>query len=103
MMPEHLQSLHAAVYRNTSHDPLWIGYWLHHYVQAEEIPWEELAQEMGISAEKLVLLCLCRTPRADCFQEDLRAVCERTGAQEEVVARILRQEQAMMHWRGQDS
>lgn len=99
MTPEQLESLHAAVYRNTSQDPMWLGYWIKHYVDSEETAWPDVAQEMGISGDNLALLCLCRTPRPDHFQEDLRVVCERTGAREEVVARIIRQEQAMMHWR----
>jgi hypothetical protein len=99
MTPEQLNSLHAAVFRNTGQDPIWLGYWLKRFVEAEDIAWSGLAQEMGVSRDNLVLLCLCRTPRADHFQEDLRVVCERTGAREEVVARIIRQEQAMMHWR----
>src|SRR5207249_824239 len=99
MTPEQFEDLRAAVYRNTGQDPKWLGYWLKHFVESEELPWPDLAQELGISSDQLVLLCLCRTPRADHFQEDLRVVCERTGAKEEVVARIIRQEQAMMRWR----
>jgi hypothetical protein len=99
MTPEQLESLHAAVYRKTGQDPAWIGYWFKNFLESEEIAWAELAHELGTSEENLVLLCLCRTPRSDHFQEDLRVVCERTGAKEEVVARIIRQEQAMMHWR----
>jgi hypothetical protein len=99
MTPEELEGLHAAVYRNTGQDPMWLGYWLNHFVEYEELAWPDLAQELGISSDQMVLLCLCRTPRADHFQEDLRVVCERTGAREEVVALIIRQEQAMMRWR----
>jgi hypothetical protein len=99
MTPEQLESLHAAVYRNTGQDPMWLGYWIKHFVESEEMAWPDVALEMEISSDNLVLLCLCRTPRPDHFQEDLRVVCERTGAKEEVVARIIRQEQAMMHWR----
>jgi hypothetical protein len=99
MTPEQQESLHAAVYRNTGQDPMWLGYWLNRYAEAERLAWPELAQELGISGDNLILLCLCRTPRAAHFQEDLHVVCERTGAKEEVVARIIRQEQAMLHWR----
>jgi len=100
MTSDQLKALHAAVYRNTGQDPTWLGYWLKHFVESEELAWSDLAQELGISDEKLVLLCLCRTPRPEHFQEDLRVACERTGANEEPVARIVRQEQAMMRWRG---
>jgi hypothetical protein len=99
MTSEQLKALHAAVYRNTGQDPMWLGYWLKQFVESEDSSWSELAQELGVSSDRLVLLCLCRTPRADHFQEDLRVVCERTGAREESVARIVRQEQAMMRWR----
>jgi len=99
MTPEQLESLHAAVYRNTGQDPVWLGYWINHFVESEEMAWDDLAQELGTSTDSLVLLCLCRTPRSDHFLEDLRVVCQRTGAKEEVVARIIRQEQAIMHWR----
>jgi hypothetical protein len=99
MNPDHLENLQTAVYRNTAQDPMWLGYWIKHFVEAEEIAWPNLAQDIGVSTENLVLLCLCRTPRPDHFQEDLRVVCDRTGAREESVSRILRQEQAMMQWR----
>lgn len=103
MTPEQLENLYAAVYRNTGQDPAWIGYWFKNFIESEETAWAELAKELGTSEENLVLLCLCRTPRSDHFQEDLRVVCERTGAKEEVVSRIIRQEQAMMHWRDNTS
>jgi hypothetical protein len=99
MTPEQLDDLHASVYRNTGEDPMWLGYWLKQFVESEEFAWSDLAQQLGTSTDKLVLLCLCRTPRPDHFQEDLRVVCERTGAREVEVARIVRQEQAMMRWR----
>ena len=98
MTPEQLESLHAAVYRNTGQDPMWVGYWIKHFVESEDMPWRDLAKELGTSSENLVLLCLCRTPRSDHFQEDLHVICKRTGANEEEVARIIRQEQAIMHW-----
>jgi hypothetical protein len=99
MTPEQLETLHAAVYRNTGQDPMWLGYWVKHFLESEEMAQPDLATELGISSDNLALLCLCRTPRPDHFQEDLRVVCDRTGAREEVLARIIRQEQAMMHWR----
>jgi hypothetical protein len=99
MTPEQLRSLHAAVYRNTANDPMWLGYWIKQFVESENMGWPELARELETSDDNLVLLCLCRTPRSDHFQEDLRVVCARTGAKEEVLARIIRQEQAMAHWR----
>jgi len=100
MTPEQLEILHAAVYRNTGQDPMWIGYWMKHFVESEGMAWPDLAQELGTSSDNVVLLCLCRTPRSDHFQEDLRVVCERTGAKEDVLARVIRQEQAIVHWRG---
>src|SRR5262245_32582546 len=103
MNPDHLESLYAAVYRNTGQDPAWLGYWFKHFVEAEEMTWTDLAPDLVIPTENIVLLCLCRTPRPDHFQEDLRVVCDRTGAREEAVSRILRQEQAMMHWREKTS
>jgi len=99
MTPEQLKHLQASVYRQTGQDPLWVGYWIKRFVESEELTLAQLAQNLGISHDKLVLLCLCRTPRSDCFQEDLRVICERTGATEEETARIIRQEQAMIRWR----
>lgn len=99
MTPEQLEHLHACVYRQTGQDPLWVGYWIKRFVESEELTLVQVAQTLGISGDNLVLLCLCRTPRSDCFQEDLRVLCERTGAKEEEIARIIRQEQAMIRWR----
>ncbi len=99
MTKEQLEGLYAAVYRNTGEDPTWLGYWLKRFIEFEDRTWPDLAQQLGISSENLVLLCLCRTPRLENFQEDLRVVCQRTGAREEVVARIVREEQAMKRWR----
>jgi hypothetical protein len=99
MTPDQLKDLHAAVYRNTGQDPMWLGYWLKQFSQSEDLSWDDVAQELGISNEELVLVCLCRTPRADHFQEDIGVVCRRTGAREDQLARIVRQEQAMARWR----
>jgi hypothetical protein len=98
--PEDQASLYAAVLRRTAEDPVWVGYWLARHLRSEGIGPEALAARLGLSIGQLALLCLCRTPRADHFAEDLRVVCGRAGAVEEVVARVLRQEQALTCWAG---
>jgi hypothetical protein len=98
MKPEDKASLLAAVFRQTGADPIWLGYWLARHGQAERLRPDQLAQLMGVSVDNLALLCLCRTPRADHFREDLRIVCERTGTREDVLAQVLRQEQTLHQW-----
>ena len=95
MKAEDRASLHAAVFRNTAQDPAWIGHWLARHQQTENLDEEQLAQKLGIAVDNLVLLCLCRSPRSDHFQEDLRVVCKRTGASEKVLAQVLKQEQTL--------
>lgn len=95
MKPEDRASLHAAVFRNTAQDAAWIGHWLARHQQTENLDEEQLAQKLGIAVDNLVLLCLCRSPRSDHFQEDLRVVCKRTGASEKVLAQVLKQEQTL--------
>jgi hypothetical protein len=98
--PEDQASLYAAVLRRTSEDPAWLGHWLARHRRTEGIGPEELAARLGLPMDRLALLCLCRTPRADHFAEDLRVVCARAGAGEEAVAGILRQEQSLARWAG---
>ncbi len=100
MTPEDQASLYAAVLRWTAEDAVWVGHWLARHLRGEGIGPEELAARLGLSMEQLALLCLCRTPRADRFAEDLRVACARAGAAEDVVARVLRQEQALARWAG---
>jgi hypothetical protein len=98
--PENQASLYAAVLRRTGEDPAWLGHWLARHLHTEGIGPEELAARLGLTRDRLALLCLCRTPRADHFAEDLRVVCARAGAAEDAVARVLRQEQALANWAG---
>lgn len=95
MTPEDRASLHAAVFRNTAKDSAWIGYWLARHQQTEDLEEEALAQKLGINVDNLILLCLCRTPRTDHFLEDLKVVCQRTGASERALAQVLKQEQVL--------
>lgn len=98
MKPDDKQALNAAVLRVSGEDPIWLGYWLKFFTKNEGIPTEELAKQLDLSIDALVLLCLCRTPRAENFQDDLKFVCQRTGAKDEVLARIIRQGQALLKW-----
>jgi hypothetical protein len=99
MTPEQHESLQASVFRNTGNDPMWLGFWIKRYVEAEALSTLDAANELGLSLDSLALFCLCWSPRPDSFQEDLTVVCKRTGAKIEAAARIIRQEQAMMRWR----
>ena len=99
MTPENLENLQSSVFRNSGHDPMWLGFWINRYVESEGVNMPGVAAELGISIDSLALFCLCRTPRPDHFQEDLTVVCGRTGAKIEIAALIIRQEQAMMRWR----
>jgi len=98
MNPEDLNSLYDAVARNTGDDPRFMGYLVRRFADSENKGWNDLAQELELSVENVVLLCLCRTPRPERFQEDLRVICARTGANQDVVARLIRQEQAIVRW-----
>jgi len=99
MTPDQLESLYASVFRNASEDPKWLGYWIVRFMHSERLPRSELAAQFGITEHALVLLCLCRTPRPEHFQEDIHVVSERTGAREEEIARMIRQENALANWR----
>jgi hypothetical protein len=98
MRSEDKASLQTAVFRQTAADPVWLGYWLARHQQTERLQAQQLADKMGVPMDNLALVCLCRTPRSDHFAEDLRVVCRRTGAREEVLAQVLRQEQALHQW-----
>jgi hypothetical protein len=103
MKPEDKHALNAAVFRATGEDPTWLGHWIDRFQQGEGIQTAEVADQLGLGVEALVLLCLCKTPRADHFQDDLTVVCQRTGANEDALARIVRQGQALSKWSGRAS
>ncbi len=99
MIPDDKASLHAAIWRNTTRDPSWLGFWLARHEQTEDIDESQLAAKLGVTIENLVMLCLCRTPREDSqFKGDLRVICQKTGASEPVLAQLLRQEQNRFTW-----
>jgi len=81
------------VFRQTARDPAWLGYWLHSHQEHEGLDAAGLAIKLGLAMDRYVLLCLCRTPRADHFREDVEAICRRTGVKEIELLRLLRQEQ----------
>jgi hypothetical protein len=103
MKPEDKQKLNAAVLRATGEDPIWLGYWIKRFEQSEGVHSAEVANQLGLGVDSLVLLCLCRLPRVEHFQDDLRIICHRTGAKEDALARIIRQEQALTKWRAPKS
>jgi hypothetical protein len=90
--------LWKSVLRQTARDDVWLGYWLRRHRRTEKLTASHLAGLLGLSGEGLVLLSLCQTPREDHFREDLQVICRRTGANEGVLARILRQEQGLARW-----
>lgn len=99
MNPNDKPGLHAAVWRNTTRDPSWVGYWLARHEQTEDIDESQLAAKLGVPMDNLILLCLCRTPRdGNLFKQDLQAICAKTGASEMVLAQLLRQEQNHMRF-----
>ncbi len=93
MNPQEKDSLQAAVFRNTAQDSTWMGFWLARHREHESLDDQQLAQQLGITVDNLVLLHLCRTPRQDQFQEDVAVICRRTGATEGELLNLLRQEQ----------
>jgi hypothetical protein len=101
MKPEDKQALNAAVLRVSAEDPTWVGYWIELFMKSEGIHADEITRQLGLSADAFALLCLCKTPPSDNFEEDLRFICKRTGAKDEVLARIIRQGQALSKWSAQ--
>lgn len=93
MTPEQQAGLQAAALRQTAEDRLWVGYWLKRHQDHERLDPAQLAINLGLTVENFVLLSLCRTPRADQFQNDVAAICRRTGVREIDLVRLLRQEQ----------
>jgi hypothetical protein len=94
------EGLWKSVFRRTGRDPLWVGFWLRLHRLHERIGPARLAARLGLDQHGLVLLSLCRAPREDHFRADLEVLCQRTGADEITLARILRQEQARALGRG---
>jgi hypothetical protein len=90
---EEQKGLEAAVFRNSSRDGAWLGYWLKRHQEHEHLDEAGLANKLGLTMENYVLLCLCRTPRQDRFREDVGAICRRTGVKELDLVRLLRQQQ----------
>jgi hypothetical protein len=90
--------LWKSVLRLTGRDPSRVGYWLRRHRRSEGLRPAALARQLGIGLKKLVLLSLCQAPQERHFREDLAAICRRTGANEEALSRVLRQEQALAHW-----
>jgi hypothetical protein len=93
MSLEDQEGLKAAVFRNTSRDVAWLGYWLNRHQEHDKLDEAGLAKTLGLSMDNYVLLCLCRTPRPDHFREDVGAICRRTGVKELDLVRLLRREQ----------
>jgi hypothetical protein len=91
MKPDEKQALNSAVLRNTGDDPLWMGFWLKRFGQSENIDTSNVAQQLGVDVDSFTLLCLCRAPREDHFQDDIEVACNRTGAHPEMLMRIIRQ------------
>ncbi|HEX8199257.1 MAG TPA: hypothetical protein VF590_02130, partial [Isosphaeraceae bacterium] len=98
MTPEQKAGLRATVLRRTAEDPTWVGFWLARHGRSEGLLPDGLAAALGLSADSLTLLSLCRTPRPGHFAEDLRVICRRTGADEAALALVLRQQQALWQW-----
>lgn len=93
-MTHELQAgLHAAALRQTASDRTWVGYWLKRHQDHDRLDAAQLASNLGLTMDSFVLLALCRTPRADHFQNDVAAICQRTGVREIDLVRLLRQEQ----------
>ena len=90
--------LWKSVLRLTGRDPSRVGYWLRRHRRSEGLRPAALARQLGISLKKLVLLSLCQAPQEAHFREDLAAICRRTGANEDALSRVLRQEQALASW-----
>ncbi|HEV3449194.1 MAG TPA: hypothetical protein VG099_31445 [Gemmataceae bacterium] len=93
MTPDQQVGLQGAVLRQTAQDPAWLGYWLHSHQEHEGLDAARLAKKLELAMDRYVFLCLCRTPRADHFREDVEAICRRTGVKEIDLLRLLRQEQ----------
>jgi hypothetical protein len=97
MVPSRKQ-LWRSVNRETRRDPGWLGYWLNRHRRTENLSPLELAERLRVTLESLLMLSLCRTPREELFRADLAAVCQLTGADEVILARLLRQEQGLERW-----
>jgi len=93
MTPEQQAGLQAVALHQTAADGTWVGYWLKRHQDHEGLDPLRLAGKLGLTMENFVLLALCRTPRANQFQNDVGAICRRTGVREIDLVRILRQEQ----------
>jgi hypothetical protein len=100
MPPPDRRQLWRSVLRRTGLDPRRVGHWLRRHRRSEGLRPGPLARQLGVTMKGLILLSLCQTPRDEQFQEDLRVICTRTGADPVALARLLRQEQALERWQG---
>ena len=80
--------LHIAAIR-TAREPMFWGHRLA-ALRGETAP-EAHAKTLGMDLEQYVTLCLCRAPRAEKRDEDIKVVADRVGCDCDVLANLLEQ------------
>jgi hypothetical protein len=80
--------LETAARRALEHDWLLAGV-LHEYKRLEGIDEPKLLERLGCDQERARLLSLCRCPRPDEFEEDVREIAERLALDPERLAAVL--------------
>jgi hypothetical protein len=95
------KALWQSVLRRTGRDPVRVGHWLRQHRRREGLRPASQAARLGMQLEGLIVLSLCRTPRQDCFAEDLTVICECSGADPIALAGVLRREQALKDWKAE--
>jgi hypothetical protein len=81
-------------------DPLFLAHALAEYARTENLDDDGLAAALGCPRPDLARLKLCRAPRPDAFQADVRAVAVAFALSATVLANVVRQGQAFARLRG---
>lgn len=94
-MDERLTRLLHRTARAAEASPVFLAAVFARYRDTEQIDDAELARRLGVAAERLPELALCRRPRPEAFRQDVAAIALRFGAGAAALAGIVRQVDAL--------
>ncbi len=94
-MANHLE----AMARRLEEDPFFLACPLRLYAASEQLDEEALAQSFGSSGETLIMLRLCRAPRAETFRADVDRIASRFQINGDLLAEAVRRGQALLQMR----
>lgn len=95
--PDETTALLRRFVRRLSAETTYMAGAMAQYQRAEQIDDEALAQQLGTTAEMLTRLAMCKRPDPNSarFADEVRQIASFTGSDASVLARLLRQMQAL--------